>query len=69
MFDDEDSVFAAMRVGARGYAVEGTEQVDLLRAVQAVANGDAIFSPSIAARVIGYFSMAPRTGRRSHFQS
>ena len=46
MFDDEDSVFAAMRVGARGYALKGAEEEDLLRAIRAVAGGDAIFSPA-----------------------
>ena len=43
MFDDDDSVFAAMRAGARGYVVKGAEQEEIGRAVRAVASGEAIF--------------------------
>jgi DNA-binding NarL/FixJ family response regulator len=60
MYDDEDSVFAAMRAGARGYVVKGAEQEEIGRAIQAVAAGEAIFSPGVAQRVLAYFS-APRT--------
>ena len=59
MFDDEDSVFAAMRAGARGYVVKGAEQGEIGRAIHAVAAGEAIFSPGVALRVLRYFS-APR---------
>ena len=43
MFDDDDSVFAAMRAGARGYVVKGAEQEEIGRAIRAVASGEAIF--------------------------
>jgi DNA-binding NarL/FixJ family response regulator len=56
MFDDEDSVFAAMRAGARGYVVKGAEQDEIGRAIQAVAAGEAIFSPGVAQRVLQYFA-------------
>jgi DNA-binding NarL/FixJ family response regulator len=56
MFDDEDSVFAAMRAGARGYVVKGAEQDEIGRAIQAVAAGEAIFSPGVAQRVLRYFA-------------
>src|SRR5207237_4970084 len=56
MFEDDDSVFAAMRAGARGYLLKGSEQDEVLRAIRAVAAGEAIFAPAIAARLIGYFS-------------
>lgn len=56
MFDDDDSVFSAIRAGARGYLVKGADQVETTRAVQAVANGEAIFSPGVAARMVDYFS-------------
>lgn len=56
MFDDDDSVFAAMRAGARGYLLKDAEGIDVLRAVRTVANGEAIFGPAIAQRLIGYFS-------------
>jgi DNA-binding NarL/FixJ family response regulator len=56
MFEDDDSVFAALRAGARGYVLKGTDEDDLLRAIRSVARGEAIFSPSIASRVLTYFS-------------
>ena len=42
MFEDDDSVFAAMRAGARGYILKGADQQEMLRAIQAVARGEAI---------------------------
>ena len=59
MFDDDDSVFAAMRAGARGYLLKGDDQEEIHRAILAVDNGDAIFGPAIANRLMEYFS-APR---------
>src|SRR5215212_9627930 len=47
---EDDSVFAAMRAGARGYVVKGAEPGEILRAIRAVADGEAIFSPAIAER-------------------
>ena len=58
MFDD-DTVFVAMRAGARGYLLKGAEGEETLRAVRAVASGEAIFSPAIADRMIRYFAHAP----------
>ncbi len=59
MFEDDNSVFAAMQAGARGYLLKGAGQDEILRAIRAVASGEAIFSPAIARRLIDYFS-APR---------
>lgn len=56
MLEDDASVFAAMRAGARGYLLKGADQSDVLRAISAVAHGEAIFSPSIARRLIQYFA-------------
>jgi DNA-binding NarL/FixJ family response regulator len=61
MFEDDDSVFAAMRVGARGYLLKDADQDELVRAIKAVSQGEAIFSPAIARRMIRYFSALPRT--------
>jgi DNA-binding NarL/FixJ family response regulator len=58
MFDEDESVFQAMRAGARGYLLKGANQDDILRAVRAVAHGDAIFGPAVALRLIGYFGAA-----------
>jgi DNA-binding NarL/FixJ family response regulator len=58
---EDDSVFAAMRAGARGYVVKGAEPAEVLRAIRAVADGEAIFSPAIAERLIHYFATPPAT--------
>jgi DNA-binding NarL/FixJ family response regulator len=54
MFDD-DSVFNAMKAGARGYLLKGADPDETVRAIHSVANGAAIFSPKVAERLIGYF--------------
>lgn len=59
MFDDDDSVFAAMRAGARGYLLKGSNQSELLRAVHVIGSGGAVFGPAIAAKVTEYFSRRP----------
>jgi DNA-binding NarL/FixJ family response regulator len=59
MYDDDASVFEAMRAGARGYLLKGADQSEIVRAVADVADGGAIFGPSVARRVIEYFA-APR---------
>jgi len=56
MFEDQDSVFSALRAGARGYVLKGAEQEELARAIRAIAGGEAIFSPAIATRVIDFFA-------------
>jgi DNA-binding NarL/FixJ family response regulator len=56
MFEDDESVFAAMRAGARGYLLKGAEQDEILRAIRAIAAGEAIFSPTIARRVVEHFA-------------
>ncbi|HEX6556371.1 MAG TPA: response regulator transcription factor [Ktedonobacteraceae bacterium] len=56
MLEDDASVFAAMRAGARGYLLKGADQAEVLRAISVVAHGEAIFSPSIAQRLMQYFA-------------
>lgn len=56
MFEDDTSVFSAMRAGARGYLLKGAEQGEIIRAIQAAAHGEAIFGPAIAHRLIDYFT-------------
>lgn len=60
MFDDE-SVFEAMRAGARGYLLKDVDADETLRAIRAVANGEAIFSPTVARRLQSYFATPPPT--------
>lgn len=61
MFEDDDSVFAAMRAGARGYVLKDTQDEEMERAILAVGNGEAIFSPTIALRMIHFFATRPPT--------
>ena len=56
MFEDNDSVFAAMRAGARGYVLKGADQEEMLRVIRAVAQGEALFGPAIAARLHTFFA-------------
>lgn len=58
MFDDDQSVFAALRAGARGYVLKGVKHDEMLRAVRAAASGEAIFSPGIAQRMMSFFANA-----------
>jgi DNA-binding NarL/FixJ family response regulator len=59
LFEDEDSVFAALRAGARGYLLKDAEDEEMVRAVRAVANDEAIFSPAIADRMVSFFAKRP----------
>lgn len=61
MFDDDHSVFAAMRAGARGYVLKETDEDKMLRAIQTVADGEAIFSPAIAQRLLSFFNDVAET--------
>ena len=56
MFEDDDSVFAAMRAGARGYLLKGAGAGEIVRAIRAVGSGEAIFGPAVARRVMDYFA-------------
>jgi len=59
MFEDDESVFAAVRAGARGYILKGADQEEILRAVRCVAEGGVIFGPRIARRVDALLSGGP----------
>ena len=63
MFEDDDSVFAAMRAGARGYVLKDMDADDFARAIVAVGRGEALFSRGIAARMVRFFS-EPRPSAR-----
>ncbi len=56
MFEDDATVFRAMRAGARGYLLKGANYKEMLRAIGAVGNGEAIFSPTVAVRLMDYFA-------------
>ncbi len=58
MFEDDDSVFAAMRAGAKGYLLKDSGGEGVVHAIRAVASGEAVFGPGVAERMIGYFSVS-----------
>lgn len=56
MFEDDESIFAALKAGARGYVLKDADRGSLLRAIRAVARGEALLGPSIAQRVLEQFA-------------
>lgn len=61
MLEDDDSVFAAMRAGARGYILKGADKAEVLKTIRAVAGGEALFGPAIAQRLMNFFgALGPR---------
>jgi DNA-binding NarL/FixJ family response regulator len=67
MFEDDESVLAAMRAGARGYVVKGMRSADAIRAIRAVAEGEAIFSPAIGGRLVSMLADAKQSARPAAF--
>jgi DNA-binding NarL/FixJ family response regulator len=67
MHDDDESVFAAMRAGVRGYLLKGADRAELVGAVMALAHGDTLFGPSVARRIIGFYLDADERGRQPGF--
>jgi DNA-binding NarL/FixJ family response regulator len=59
LFQDDDSVFAALRAGARGYILKDADETDIIRAIRAIAAGESLFSPAVASRVLAFFA-SPR---------
>jgi DNA-binding NarL/FixJ family response regulator len=69
MFEDDDSVFAAMRAGARGYLLKDSSGQEVMHAIRAVASGEAIFGPGVAQRLISFFSApSPAVSRRAFLE-
>ncbi len=67
MLEDDASVFAAMRAGARGYVLKGANYEELLQSIRAVAQGHILFGPAIAARVTQFFTKAQPLGVEEPF--
>jgi DNA-binding NarL/FixJ family response regulator len=59
LFEDGDSVFMALRAGARGYVLKDADEEEMVASIRAVGRGEAIFSPAIATRVLAYFAASP----------
>ena len=62
MLDDDDSVFAAIRAGARGYLLKGAAPTEVERALRAVANGEVLLGPDVAARALSYLTGSRTAG-------
>jgi DNA-binding NarL/FixJ family response regulator len=62
LFEDEDSVFMALRAGARGYVLKDADEEEVVHAIRAVGRGEAIFSPAVASRVLAYFAASAPGG-------
>jgi DNA-binding NarL/FixJ family response regulator len=67
MLEDKDSVFAAMRAGARGYILKGADQEEMLRAIRSVARGEALFGPAIADRLASFFNETRQPSGKAAF--
>jgi DNA-binding NarL/FixJ family response regulator len=62
LFEDDDSVFMALRAGARGYVLKDSDEEEMVLAIRAVGRGEAIFSPNVATRVLAFFAASPPGG-------
>ena len=58
LFQDDDSVFAALRAGARGYMLKDADEEEMIRAIRVIADGQSLFSAAVARRVLAFFSTA-----------
>jgi len=63
MLEDDDSLFAAMRAGARGYILKGADKAEVLQTIAAVIEGQALFGPAIASRITGFFRRGAPTDK------
>ncbi|MDT5043457.1 MAG: hypothetical protein QOE51_4442 [Actinoplanes sp.] len=63
MFENDESLFTAIRAGARGYLVKGADEEQIVRAIRVVAAGDVVFGNGAGARALAYFAAAPVAGR------
>ena len=67
MVEDDDSVFAAMQAGARGYLLKGARRAEIIRTILAVADGEAVFGGGIAGRLARYFDTPRPPSHRQAF--
>jgi DNA-binding NarL/FixJ family response regulator len=67
LFEDDDSIFTALRAGARGYILKDSDEEEIMRAIRAVAGDQAIYSPAIAQRIIHHFDTTTAQGSDEAF--
>jgi DNA-binding NarL/FixJ family response regulator len=58
LHEDDESLFAALRAGARGYLLKGADRAELVRAILSVAAGEAVYGPAVASRIVQFFTGA-----------
>lgn len=66
MYDDDATLFTAMKAGAQGYLLKEAEQDDIVRAIRGIVAGEAVFGPGVAAKVLGYFANTPRVAEDAY---
>jgi DNA-binding NarL/FixJ family response regulator len=69
MLEDNDSLFAAMCAGARGYILKGADKAEVLKTIRAVADGEALFGPAIASRLTAFFQNSRAMARQNEVAS
>jgi DNA-binding NarL/FixJ family response regulator len=62
LFEDDESVFMALRAGARGYVLKDADEEEMVLSIRAVGKGEAIFSPNVATRMLAFFAASPQGG-------
>lgn len=67
VFEEDDSVFAAMRAGARGYISKGADQLEIFKVIRAVANGESLFGPKVTEWLTNFFSAPNQAASREIF--
>jgi len=67
MLEDDDSLFSALRAGARGYVLKGADKLEMVRSIRSVANGEALFGPAIATRLTKFFNDPNGRAKQSAF--
>lgn len=67
MLEDDDSLFSALQAGARGYVLKGADKAEMVRSIRAIANGEALFGPAIAARLTKFFNSQDRIAEQTAF--
>lgn len=69
MLEDDDSLFAAMCAGARGYILKGADKAEVLKTIRAVASGEALFGPAIAGRLTAFFQNSREAAQQNEVSS
>lgn len=60
MHAEDDSLFAALRAGARGYLLKGADRAELVRAILSVASGEAVYGSAVASKIVAFFTGAQK---------